>query len=111
METAGRVAKRSGKTAKAVLLDLVEQTEKTTSVLREKIGHATEKVAKRLKEAGKEAVQTSVNTADKLARALADDAMELGKRSVDVAKGAISGMWEGAQDALQKGKDNGKKSN
>jgi hypothetical protein len=75
-------------------------------VLREKIGHATEKVAKRLKEAGKEAVQTSVNTADKLARAMADEAMELGKRSVDVAKGAISGMWKGAKDALQKEKDN-----
>lgn len=44
-----------------------------------------------------------MKTADKLARALADEAMELGKRSVDVAKEAISGMWEGVQDALQKG--------
>ncbi len=67
LETAGRVAKRSGKTAKAVLVDLVEQTERTTSVLREKTGHATEKIAERLKEAGKEAVKTSVETADKLA--------------------------------------------
>jgi hypothetical protein len=106
LETAGRVAKRSGETAKAVLLDLVEQTERTTSVLREKTGHAAEKVAGRLKKAGKEAVQTSVNSADKLARAMADEAMELGKRSVDVAKGAISGMWKGAKDALQKEKDN-----
>ncbi|WP_435549337.1 DUF6781 family protein [Desulfobacterium sp. N47] len=67
LETAGRVAKRSGKTARAVSVDLVEQTERTTSVLREKTGHATEKVAERLKEAGKEAVKTSVETADKLA--------------------------------------------
>jgi hypothetical protein len=105
LETAGRVAKRSGETAKAVLVDLVEQTEKTTSALREKTGHATEKVAERLKKAGKEAVKTSVTTADKLARAMADETMALGKRSVDVARGALSGMWKGAKDALKKDKN------
>ncbi len=47
-----------------------------------------------------------MNSAGKLARAMAEEAIALGKRSVDVAKGAISGMWKGAKDALQKEKDN-----
>ena len=88
------------------MVDLIEQTEKTTSALKEKTGQAAEKAAGRLKKAGKEAVKTSLNTADKLTRAMAEEAMKLGKRSVDVAKGAISGMWKGAKDALQKEKDN-----
>ena len=36
---------------------------------------------------------------------MAEEAKELGKRSVAVAKGAISGMLKGARDALKKGNE------
>jgi hypothetical protein len=102
-ETALKVAKRSGETAKEVLTDLVVQAEKTTSILGEKTRHVTEKVAERMKSVGRGTVKTGVETADKWSRVMAEEAMELGKRSVDVAKGAVSGMWKGTREAIQKG--------
>ena len=62
-------------------------------------------VAQRLKEAGKDVTQTTVEAAGKVSSIIAEEAVELGKRSVDIAVGAISGMLQGAKDALNKGKD------
>lgn len=86
--------------------EAVNQTKKTTSVLRQKArnaaGKTADKVTDKLKEAGKETAKATT----KAASALADETRELGKKSVDVAKGAISGMWKGATDALKKEKEN-----
>lgn len=58
----------------------------------------------RIKEVGKDAAKATAKAAGKAAHVVADEAKELGKRSVDVAKGAASGMWKGAKDALKKEK-------
>lgn len=104
-ETTLKVAKRSGETTRNILTGLLAQAEETTSILRESTRNAAEKVAERMKNAGEEAVKTGIETADKWSRVVAEEAMELGKRSLKVAKGAISGMWRGAKEAIQKGKD------
>ena len=59
----------------------------------------------RVKEAGKDAVKATAKAAGKAAHVVADEAKELGKRSVDAAKGAVAGMWKGAKDALKKEKE------
>ncbi|MEA1968378.1 MAG: DUF6781 family protein [Thermodesulfobacteriota bacterium] len=119
IETALQVARRSEETARDVLTDLVKQSEKTTSVLREKAGHSTKKIAeiikesgkiikesgKIVKESGKNVSQTTVKSAGKVTSSMAEEAMVLGKKSMNLAKGAISGMLKGAKDGLQK-KDN-----
>ena len=105
-ETVLRVARNSGDTAKNILTELVEHTEKTTSVLREKAGQAAGEVAERLKAAGKEVTQTTVEAAGKVTSIIAEEAMVLGKKSMDIATGAISGMLQGAKDAFDKGKEN-----
>jgi len=104
LETTRKIAIRSGEVAKDILTDLADQAQKTTSALRQKARNAAErsadKVSDKLKEAGKEAAKAT----SKAAHAVADEAKELGKRSVDIAKGAVSGMWKGAKDALKKEK-------
>ncbi len=59
----------------------------------------------RIKEAGKDAAKATAKAAGKAAHVVADEAKELGKKSVDVAKGAAAGMWKGAKDALKKEKE------
>ena len=105
IETTRKVARRSGETAKEVLNDLADQTKKTSSVLKKKAAHAGKETAERLKEAGKDAAKATAEAAGKAAHVMAKEAKELGKRSVGVAKGAISGMWKGAKDALKQKKD------
>jgi len=79
IETTRKVAQRSGDVAKDVLNDLADQTQKTTKTTTEAVGKA--------------------------AHIMAEEAKDLGKRSVAVAKGAISGMWKGAKDAIKKEKE------
>ena len=105
IETTRKVAQRSGDVAKDVLNDLADQTKKTTSVLREKARHAAEGTSEKLKKAGKGAAKATTEAVGKAAHIMADEAKELGKRSVAVAKGAISGMWKGAKEALKKDKE------
>jgi len=105
-ETVLRVARNSADTAKNILTELVEHTGKTTSVLREKTGQAAGEIAEKLKETGKDVTHTTVEAAGKVTSVIAEEALELGKRSVDIATGAISGMLQGAKDAFDKGKEN-----
>ena len=105
IETTRKVAQRSGDVAKDVLTDLADQGKKTTSVLREKAHHAAEETSASLKKAGKGAAKATTEAVGKAAHIMADEAKELGKRSVAVAKGAISGMWKGAKDAMKKEKE------
>jgi len=85
LETTRKIAIRSGEVAKDILTDLADQAQKTTSALRQKARNAAErsadKVSDKLKEAGKEAAKAT----SKAAHAVADEAKELGKRSVDIA--------------------------
>jgi hypothetical protein len=84
LETTRKIATRSGKVAKDALNDLADQAKKTTSVLRERAQTAADKTADKV--AGKDAVK------------------KLGKMSVDIVKGAVSGIWKGAKHALKKEK-------
>ena len=54
------------------------------------------------KEAGKDAAKATAEAADKAARIMADEARELGKRSVAVAREGLSGMLKGRKDASKK---------
>ncbi len=105
IETTRKVARSSGKEAKYILTDLADQTKKTTSTLREKAYHAAEAVTERLKEGWKDGAQTTAETTTKAADVMAKEARELGKRSVAVARGAISGLLKGVKDALKKGSE------
>ena len=78
IEATRKVAQRSGDVAKDVLNDLADKTKKTT--------------------------KTTTEAVSKAAHIMAEEAKELGKRSVAVAKGAISGMWKGAKEAVKKEK-------
>ncbi|MBC2703615.1 DUF6781 family protein [Desulfobacula sp.] len=100
LETTRKIAIRSGEVTKDILTDLTGQARKTTSALKQKAHNDAEKTAGKMKEAGKDAARATA----KAAHAVADEARELGKRSVDIAKGAVSGMWKGAKDALKKEK-------
>jgi hypothetical protein len=40
-----------------------------------------------------------------MARGAAEEAKELSKRALEVGKGALSGMWKGAKEALKKDRD------
>jgi ElaB/YqjD/DUF883 family membrane-anchored ribosome-binding protein len=64
------------------------------------IASVVEATGQRLKEAGK----ATTETAGKAAHAIAEDAGKFGKRPVDFARGAISGMWEGAKEVIGKTK-------
>ena len=105
LKTTRKVAGSSGEIAKGVLNDLVDQAKKSTSLLREKTRHAGEPAAERLRQAGKDAAKAAAKAAGKAADVMGKETKELGKRSLDVARGAISGMWKGAKDALKKEKE------
>lgn len=64
------------------------------------IASVVEATGQRLKEAG----EATTETAGKAAHAIAEDAGKFGKRPVDFARGAISGMWEGAKEVIGKTK-------
>ncbi len=102
LDAARKVANRSGEVAGDVLHKLVDKTKTGSSILEEKTKHAAESITKKLKESGKDAAKATAQAAGKAAHVVAEEAKELGKKSLTVAKGAISGMWKGAKDALKK---------
>ena len=86
-----------------MLNNVADQTKKTKSVLRERIGHAAEATPQRLKDAGKDVAKATAEAAGKAGEVMTEEARELGKRSVDIARRAVSGLWKGAKDVLKKG--------
>jgi len=104
IETIRKVAQRSDDVAKDVLNDLADQGKKTTSILKSKARHAAEELSAGLKQTGKGAAKATTEAVGKAVHIMAEEAKELGKKSVAVAKGAISGMWKGAKDAIKKEK-------
>ena len=102
-EASRKVPRRSGEVAKDVLDFFVDQTKKTTPVFIDKARYLAQQAAERLKQAGTVVAKASAGADGKAARVVAEKAKELGTKSVEVAKGAASGMWIGAKDALKKG--------
>ena len=55
-----------------------------------------------------EAVQKTEEISNQAAHTLAEETKELADRTLAVARGAASGMWEGAKDAFHKTGDENK---
>ncbi|MBW2135745.1 MAG: hypothetical protein JRG72_11075, partial [Deltaproteobacteria bacterium] len=104
LETVDRVARRSGEVAKKALSDIATESRKTTSVLKEKAGEAAKTVGARLKELGIDTSEKAAKLLGRAARSTAEEAGKLAKRSLEVAAGALSGMWKGAKEALKREK-------
>jgi len=102
VETLRKVAGSSGEAARDILNELADDAKKAGSRLREKAFAASHTVAERLKELGSEAVHKTGEVSGKAAHALGEEAKELGARMLTVAKGAATGMWEGAKTAFKK---------
>ncbi len=66
LEIVGKVAKRSGETAKEQLTELVSQSEKTS--------HGTKKVGEKLNEAGKDFARTTAKSAGKVTCVMVEEA-------------------------------------
>ena len=101
VETLRKVADSSGEAARDILYELADDAKKAGSILREKAVAASHTVAERLKELGSEAVHKTGQVSGKAAHALGEEAKELGARMLTVAKGAATGMWEGAKTAFK----------
>lgn len=101
VETLRKVADSSGATARDILDELADDAKKAGSSLREKAGSASHTAAERIKELSGEVVHKTGEVSGKAAHALAEETKELGERMLAVAKGAATGMWEGAKDAFQ----------
>jgi len=102
VETLRKVADRSGNVAKDILHELADDAKKAGSNLREKAVAASGTIAERLKELGSEAVQKTEEVGSQAAHALAKETSELADRTLAIARGAASGMREGAKDAFNK---------
>ncbi|MBW2032174.1 MAG: hypothetical protein JRI94_01075 [Deltaproteobacteria bacterium] len=105
IETTRKVARGSRGEAKDVLNDLADQAKRTTSVLGKRVIKATESATQRVKQAGMDAAKTTAEATTKAADVMAAEAKELGKRTLSVARGAVSGMLKGAKEALKKEKE------
>ncbi len=102
LETVLKVGKRSVEVAKKVLYDLADQSKATGAAFKEETGRATGRLTDRLKNLGKEAVKTFGDTGEKAARIVTGEVKQIGKKSINIAKGSITGMWKGAKEALEK---------
>jgi hypothetical protein len=108
--TLRKVAARSGEAAKDILHELADDAKKAGSTLREKAVAASHAVAERLTDMGSEAVQKTGEVSGKAVHILGKETKELSERMVDVAKGAATGMWQGARTAFRKDEHKGDKS-
>ncbi|MCK4426677.1 MAG: hypothetical protein KAV69_07995, partial [Deltaproteobacteria bacterium] len=105
VETIRGVAGKSGKVAGEVLTEIADQARKTPSTLKEKASEAAETVSNRLKELGKDTFGKAAHLTEETVHTAADEARQLSKRALDIAKGAVSGMIRGAKDVLKKDKE------
>ena len=101
IETTRKIAKRYSEETRNVLNDLTDQAQNGTSELKEKAKSATSYITDRMKETGMDVAKT----AGKAAHFVTEEARELGKLSLDVAKGGLSGLLKGAREALKKDKE------
>ena len=101
VETLRKVADKSGEAARDTLYELAGDAKKAGSGLREKAGDASRTAAERIKELSSEVVHRTGEVSGKAAHTLAEETKELGERMLAVARGAATGMWEGAKEAFQ----------
>ncbi|MEA1991718.1 MAG: DUF6781 family protein, partial [Thermodesulfobacteriota bacterium] len=105
LETVRGVAGKSGKVAGDVLTEIADQARKTPSTLMEKAGEAAETVSNRLKELGQDTFGKAAHLTEETVHTAADEARQLSKRALDIARGAVSGILKGAKHALRKDKE------
>ena len=105
LETIRGVAGKSGKVAGEELTEIADQARKTPSTLKEKAGEAAETVSNRLEELGKDTFGKAAHLTEETVHTAADEARQLSKRALDIAKGAVSGMIRGTKDVLKKDKE------
>ena len=101
LETVRRLSHRSSEVVGEVFTDLVGRSRKAALDLKEKVDEDPETAAGRIKDT----LDKTTEVTGKAVRAVAEETKELGKRSLNVAKGALSGMWKGAKDGLKKGEN------
>ena len=102
VETLRKVADRSGEVAGNTLHELADDARRKGSRLQEKAAATARTLAERLKEKSREAVSKTQELGSKAAHTVGEEAKELGERMLDVAKGAATGMLEGAKTAFHK---------
>lgn len=102
-ETLRRVADKSGKSAKEILLELADDSQKVGSTLREKALLASHTVAERLEELGKDVLHKTGEVSGNAAHALTDESKKLGMRMLVLAKNTATEAWDGAKIAFYKG--------
>jgi gas vesicle protein len=105
LETIRGVAGKSGKEGREILNGIADHAMETTSTLKEKVGEAAETVSNRLKELGKDTFGKAAHLTGETVHTAADEARQLSKRALDIAKGAASGILQGAKHALRKDKE------
>ena len=105
METTRKIAKRYSEETKNTLNELANRARTGTSELKEKAKSATSYIADRMKGTGMDVAKTGAKAAGKAAHFVTEEVRELGKLSLDVAKGGLSGLFKGARDALKKDKE------
>ena len=98
VETLCKVSDKSGEAARETLHELADDAKKAGSSLSEKAVSASYTVAERLRMLGSEVAHKSGEVSSKAA----EETKELGDRMLAVAKGAATGMWEGAKEAFHK---------
>jgi len=101
LETVRRLSHRSSEVVGEVFTDLIGRSRKAALDLKEKVDEDPETAAGRIKDT----LDKTTEVTGKAVRAVAEETKELGKRSLNVAKGALSGMWKGAKDGLKKGEN------
>jgi|GEM_PF-529633 len=105
VETLRKVADQSGNVAKEILHELADDAKKAGSSLQEKALAASRTAATQLKALGSEALEKTEEVGGKAAHAVSEEVKELSERMLAVAKGAATGMWEGAKAAFNKETD------
>jgi predicted transcriptional regulator len=107
-ETLRRVADKSGESAKEILHELADDSQKTGSTLREKAVLASRMVAEILKELGENGVYKTREMSGDTSHAFTEESRILGNRMLVVAKSAANNVWESAKIAFYQD-DNEKK--
>ena len=107
VETLRNVADKSGKVAQDTLHELADDAKNAGSSLREKALAASTAATAKLKELGHDALDKTEETTSKAVHALSEETKAVGGRMLAIAKGATTGMWEGAKSAFHKNDNKG----
>ncbi|MGD9039165.1 MAG: hypothetical protein PVH82_05990 [Desulfobacteraceae bacterium] len=105
LETLNRLSRRVSDVTGEVFTNLAKKSREVSWGAKEEAGQIREYATGRIKELGKGSLDRTAQATGKAVQGLAEEAKELGKRSMYIAKGAISGLLKGAKDGLKKGEE------